>query len=259
VADTNQIAKLPGTKSVAAGTAVIGSGVVPSPSSDYAVPVWLAYASRCYYQAALPRVKPIWRLDSEEAYEQYFVTANAVYYQPDAIKTIAYMNSGSVPFLDDAGMMSEIKLPTPYDRGFTNAVFSVDEFTNVQANLVLPKAFHTVLYSPKGDAKSSSELQMIHSYQGWLESASSGEIDGNFQPVLPGKVWITDYRIPAGKNSGPRRYQITRLLRDEVKREKAKMSSGSKRFIVISFMLLVGGIACFPLFRSKQNKTNHES
>ncbi len=81
----------------------------------------------------------------------------------------------------------------PYDKGFTNAIFQVDAFTNVN-DVAVPLSASLHLLRPRRGGTSSNDLDVLVEYQITLTNAGRAEEITDFQPALPGITAIRDER-----------------------------------------------------------------
>jgi RNA polymerase sigma factor (sigma-70 family) len=203
---------------------IIGPQEVPHfPFAHQAGAIWLAYASGRYFDAAASsRVQPAASLlvlfgrnvqPNSFALQQAFWSRRPE--RPGALASAAYLDDGI------AGLRGgvPVKWPAPLDVGFTNAVYTALEFTNV-GGLALPTRATLDTFSPQlGDPgprvvrRCSYEIVATNLTTQFLHT-------GDFQPRLPGRTFVNDMRFSTSDNSLHVNYYVNdgRWLKDgEVK------------------------------------------
>lgn len=263
VFDTNGTPVSPSTRFIASGNASITFDICPDPKHEYEIPVWIAFASRCYYDRMLPRVKPIWVVLPDDLYRQYSVTAIVEYFSPGIVRKIAYFNNGSTPMIDQAGVLTYIKESPPYDHGFTNALFWVEDYTNITGTVKIPRKFDVTWYAPKDEGRTAAELCILQDYQCLVEKVTTTVVN-DFKPTVSGRFYVTDERIPVSKSH--RGYistkwlatndpKINDILKVDAKNKNLKTvitTVQTKRAWIIAAIALITGLSLYLTIKSRR-------
>lgn len=202
------------------GTSYIIPGTLPRVHDSTIIPiVWLAYASSCYLDAATnSRLPPL-----DIAFPNPFNltrTREAVIEraagEPRLPSTAVLLNDGTRAYWADREYAPWVKAPSilrapkPYDEGYTNNIYRVISFTNVNG-LQLPLEFECSFFMPKPYGNASTELVRMTYKTFRAISVVPKTSRKDFRPQLPGPVTTADYRFALGPAAvpGPIRYMVT--------------------------------------------------
>jgi hypothetical protein len=164
-------------------------------------PVWLAYASRCALGPGkknmiypMSFMGPGWPdINGNELKCEVYSSTEAPYL-PDRI--VEYADESVFEFVSGVQQryLRQPPLPELYRQGFTNSIFEVLSWTNIN-NLHLPLHFQLIRYVPKSHGESNKDLDVLLVYEGYgelFDANTTGQI------VLPEKAqsWsrVDDYR-----------------------------------------------------------------
>jgi hypothetical protein len=122
---------------------------------------------------------------------------------PDHIR---FMNEGFYYVPQQNGSVSRHPLRAPFDRGFEEASYTVEQFTTI-SNIALPKAFKINYFATKKDAVSRDDRRLVAVIHGEITSvavssvtpasASAGQMARVAQPngTAGGVLYVNDQRI----------------------------------------------------------------
>ena len=183
---------------------IIGPQEVPHfPLAPQAGAIWLAYASGRYFDAATSsRLQPaaiLLVLYGRNVQPNSFALQQTLWSRRERRPGIPT----SAVYFDDgiAGLRGKapVKWPPPLDAGFTNAVYSALDFTNVDG-LSLPMRAMLDTFAPElGDPgprvvrRCSYEIVATNLTTEFLHA-------GSFKPELPGKTYMNDMRFSTPGN-----------------------------------------------------------
>jgi len=124
---------------------------IPPNDGTFAQYVWLALASSHYFTGQTNvMMPPIWHPEDPATRKQPFdmlFQHEKMTLSPGLPKQIMYFNDGYYRAYNPASKASDvIKLPSPYDKGYTNAVYQTLSFTNL-GEITLPEVFVFCAYS----------------------------------------------------------------------------------------------------------------
>jgi hypothetical protein len=171
-------------------------GVVPHIEAAREIsPVWLSYASASYFRSRTnAAVEPGFvsdasgRIYGPPGHPQLRGQWTLSESRPAFATWVTYFDDGIVRTPNGAA-----KRVPPYDKGFTNAIFQVDAFTNVN-DVAVPLSASLHLLRPRRGGTSSNDLDVLVEYQITLTNAGRAEEITDFQPALPGITAIRDER-----------------------------------------------------------------
>lgn len=166
-------------------------------------PIWLAYASGCYYEARKSggSTEPVWwmgvgvrdagrRFPTEWRLNQS--VPRLLEYLADFTDGNKYESTGSTPV--------PVRMSKPFDVPTTNSVYQVLNWTNV-AGMTLPQRFRVVRYVPNTESRSSaSSLHILEVYEGVAHTIRPICAVSDFGPRIPGAVptQVADRRFEGG-------------------------------------------------------------
>jgi RNA polymerase sigma factor (sigma-70 family) len=103
---------------------------------------------------------------------------------------------------EDAGFMTgpplERNWRAPYDKGFTNAVLTVESFSEQGGHRIPRKATFSV-YMPKPDGTNAQDLQLSTRYSICLSNVAFHTAVTDFKPEVRGSVLVADRRFERDK------------------------------------------------------------
>jgi hypothetical protein len=160
-------------------------------------PIWLAYGSACYWNNRVTNlVEPGMLFDGTGVYygpprhprlRAEWTLSNS---EPRVPIKVVYFSEGFV----QAPTGGVVRLPPPYDRGFTNAVYQVDSFANLDNGLRMPASSSLKVFEIKQDGKTSGDLRLFVEYHMRLTNAARMTGQMAFQPAIPGVTLLQDAR-----------------------------------------------------------------
>jgi|ERR1039458_1559690 hypothetical protein len=162
-------------------TVEVVSGDVPFLGDSFATVPWLAYASSCFFQTNQEkRVKNFLtmnRLLFDNKDVTVLVETHYTSTAPRLPDHIRFMNEGFYYVPQQDGSVTRHPLRAPFDRGFEEANYTVEQFTTL-SNITLPKVFKISYYATKQDAVSPDDRRLVGVIRGETTSLS-------VSPVLP--------------------------------------------------------------------------
>ncbi len=185
--------------------AVIQSGVAPTENYYMIAPLWLCYASSSYLSSPERngRAKPVWVVsDRSIGYREieYPMLASMEKAQPMLPDSVAYFSDG-IGRLGKKGSLDlhEFRLRSPYENGYTNAVYNVGGWTNV-GPYKLPLSAELIQLCELKTAVSSNDLRRCHSWkiEGLSFKTELERGDDELRGVLPAKTFVKDRRNGIG-------------------------------------------------------------
>lgn len=182
-------------------TGIISTNSIPRTDMRLISPIWFAFISSCSTDLrAGGKMKPLSFYPDKVFYDERFSNeAVAEYDGPLASfpKYIALLNSGS-----ELGPMGGGKFVTygkPYDRGFTNAIYSVTAFTNINS-ISVPRDFSYLCLAPTANGTKSSDLFVNQRFDGRVHAARSGNSLPSLRPRIVELTMVQDSRLYLGTN-----------------------------------------------------------
>jgi hypothetical protein len=162
--------------------------------------LWLAYGSGCYFDAATnDMVDPLWMLDNPKR-EGLDSKVRAIWErkQSERVPThVAYLGDGYWHTLTMKGEPLDAAMPSPYDKGFTNATYSVLKFTNFY-NAFVPTEFTFTRFGVRPTDKNKAVIEKITETHALVSSITSLSQSTTLLPKFDGIVSVVDTRL---KNS----------------------------------------------------------
>jgi hypothetical protein len=176
-----------------AGTAWVEHLDRPSKEDQLLQTLWLTYCSSAYLQSITNgKIEPIWLLDNPLLRKQGFTlpgtwTLNEL--PPHLPSELFYTSDGIYHgYNPDTKQPKEIKLPVPYNTGYTGAVFRATSTTNLNG-IGIPVAFYFERsQTPLGNRAPLPRDQMV----GAVESVKAHADVDRFLPPYQGEIWIHD-------------------------------------------------------------------
>src|SRR5439155_25797049 len=108
--------------------------------------------------------------------------------------TLLWQNKGNVLFEDDSGQLCETPWPPPFEKGYTNALYSA-RFTNLRGSLVPLVATLTSFVPDLHVEKSPPRLLREESYSLQVSNVVPGCRDTDLIPQLRQVTFLTDARL----------------------------------------------------------------
>jgi hypothetical protein len=168
-------------------TVEVVSGDVPCFEQSFATVPWLAYASSWFFQTNQERRVQNFLAMNSFLFKSKDVTVPVeVHYTstaprlPDHIK---FMNEGFYYVPEEDGSVTKHPLRPPFDRGFEETDYIVEQFTTL-SNITVPKVFEIKYYSTKAGAVSPEDRRLL------------GLIRGKIRTLTTPSLW------PASKSEG---------------------------------------------------------
>ena len=186
-------------------SAVVLPGTIPQEVDDPAISVlWLAYVSGQFLQTNLSgRVPAFYPTGFKNPYSlratkpgtwllspyRPFVPEKVIGYDSGTIDT--WTNPSYGPWVVPP---NKLTLPSPYDKGYTNFVYEVLQFTN-RDGLLLPSNFRITRYTSLFAGESTVSLRLLSRMEGQLASAALLLERRSTLPEIPGDTVCADYRF----------------------------------------------------------------
>ncbi len=236
-------------------------------------PVWLAYASGCYYGAKKSgsNTLPIWWMGAEvrEANLRFLSEWQLNQSTPHLLDSFADFTDGN-KYETTGSKPVPVKMSKPFDVPMTNSIYRVLSWTNV-SGLALPQRFQVIRYERNMNGASTPLLHVLEVYEGVAHSILPTCAVSDFGPKVPGAVpvQVTDERLmndltpargigyfsPTGKvanleelkKSDPYQQALQQALRTTA----AKPDSGNMRRGLIVLMIIT---LSFPLWLLAKGK-----
>jgi len=151
--------------------------------------LWLAYASKCYFERASHYLEPIWLLNDEELRKEHFTLKADWALLPGEgglPSKVSWFSDGFVR-QNMNGKRSVWPEPLPFDKGYTNAFYEVLATTNYNGT-VIPTEFKFTRFEPR-DGKLvpwliiSGRISVVRKLQ-----------STKFLPTFTGPASIRDFR-----------------------------------------------------------------
>lgn len=177
---------------------IVESNNVPQESSWYASPLWLAFASSCYFnESTSGMLQPIWHLsDLSLRNSRYSVRGDWIHRQaaPFLPEKVLYYNDGSMRYKDKNGDSHIAHYDAPYNSGFLEAEYVASDFTNC-GRITLPTSFVFTRYRPQNGGQTREHLEKACVYYCAITSANVGIVRLQFAPILLPPAYIDDRRV----------------------------------------------------------------
>lgn len=198
--------------------ALVVKGSVPhDPFAEGIGPVWLAYASSCYFnrktndeiepmfsvadglilQDQIVHLKGAWQLDSSNSF-------------PTEVRLF---NQGNLLTFRNLESQGKFKYPPPYDVGFVICQFNVTGVTNL-GYLQLPASAHFKVFGTKQKARSNKDLRVVSEHEISCHEISVETLLDDGPPELPGPTLVKDSRFLGERVAGFSYLTDKRMLTD---------------------------------------------
>jgi hypothetical protein len=184
---------------------VVG-GDVPFLDETFATVPWLAFASSCFFETNHDqRVKKFLTMN-RQLFDNKDVTVTAetdlTTTAPRLPQHISFMNEGFAYVAQQDGTVRRQPLPAPFDKGFEEASYTVEQFTTV-SNYTLPKAFTINYFATKKGAASRDDRRLVGVIRGGISLVAASSLsvsDAGARIAQPsgnsgGTVYVADRRV----------------------------------------------------------------
>ena len=150
--------------------------------------VWLAFGQSCYldnHESEL--IPPFVTITPRQALRVLVERRNDRANLPERI---VYVSNGFRPRF-------KMQWRHPYDKGFTNAIYTASQFTNLTDTISIPLAFNLTLFQPSRAGQNSNDLEIEAVYSAVVMEVQSRSSVNKFIPNLPTEkeVAIVDGRF----------------------------------------------------------------
>jgi hypothetical protein len=172
----------------------ITAGIVPYFDPNLFSSVWLAYASKPYFDGATNGKVKHPEYVSDEVFNDETVSAEWQT-SPEAtnfIQDVAYRNDGTTVQVNPDGEDVVVRYPKPYDHGFTCARFDTDEFTNID-DFCVPAHFKFSIINLSSE--STNGFKLAASVEGTLTGFNKQVDVHSFYPEFSESAIVTDNRF----------------------------------------------------------------
>jgi RNA polymerase sigma factor (sigma-70 family) len=146
--------------------------------------IWLALASSSYLNDAEDRLLPPY--STEAVRVKLPATVVRMNVLPRLPETVIYFDDG----FDRSEGVPKQRRP-PYDKGFTNAIYTINTFTNI-GGYSLPLTFNLKVFVP---AYLGSGTTLYEEFNGTINHVSAGCLRTNFIPDVVSEGFIFDTRF----------------------------------------------------------------
>jgi hypothetical protein len=162
--------------------------------------LWLAYGSGCYFDVATnDLIDPLWVLDnpSREGPESK-VRATWERNRSERVpRQVTYLGDGFWHTLTMTGAPLDAAMPSPFDKGFTNATYRVLKFTNFYDTFI-PTEFIFTRFGVRPTKNNKAVIEKLTETHALVSSVTGPSQSTNLLPKFDGAVRALDTRL---KNS----------------------------------------------------------
>ncbi len=187
----------------------ITPGRFPFNSPEMNRVLWLLYASSSYLSEMhlIKRLPPIASFSGRHAYLYGFqqpATWRLAGTSPPLPAFVVIYDDGRLRYWEDEGegFMTgpplERNWRAPYDKGFTNAVLTVESFSEQGSHRIPQKATFSV-YMPKPDGTNAQDLQLCTRFSICASNVCFHTAVTDFKPEVRGSVLVADRRFERDK------------------------------------------------------------
>ena len=186
------------------------SGDMPFLDDSFATVPWLAYASSYFFQTNQEKRLRDFLTMNRLLFDNKDVTVPVqTHYTSTAPRLpdhIRFMNEGFYYVPQQDGSVTRHPLRAPFDRGFEEAKYTVEQFTTL-SNITLPKAFKISYFATKKGAVSPDDRRLVSVIHGEITSVSVSSVSPTSNSVGPvtgvtqpngnagGVLYVTDRRL----------------------------------------------------------------
>ena len=196
---------VPHTNTANQAELTLNTGPVPEYGNGLISQVWLAYASACFYMNSTSEWTDAvffmgrgFRENDLKVRSEWKLTTRV----PPVLEHMCDFSDGyryntQYNEQDDDNILLKEKMPRPFDRENTNAIYSVLQWTNFQG-LTLPLEWRVVHYMPTLEPNlANGKLEPRMTIHGYTTSVGTGAADMNFAPSVPKVTRVIDKTLEA--------------------------------------------------------------
>jgi len=180
--------------------AEINLGDAPLFNTDFIQPIWLAFASSCYLRRATNGMLPrVWTYEHPiQVFTNNLVEAtwNTTPESPYLATNIIFLNNGTYYVDSYHGVeknVNPMRLPKPYENGYTNAIYRADSLTNFEG-LMIPLHFKLTRLERVQDPKHAADLRIFSSAEASVSHITHHDA-GRFLPDISTNTTVVDRRF----------------------------------------------------------------
>ncbi|MBI3416610.1 MAG: hypothetical protein HY043_15060 [Verrucomicrobia bacterium] len=181
--------------------AQVQSGSASTDIAQLVAPIWVAYASGCYYAKAFDGlVKPVWIIldpTTEYSNTRFPSLINQENSFPRLPQKIVYFSDGVGRYAPSDDRSYEFQLSPPYQNGYTNAIYQVLTTTNV-GGMFFPLRATLTMFCQANNAVNSNDLFACNIYDIRTKKVIPSTSVTDFRPFLPIGTLVTDHRLELG-------------------------------------------------------------
>jgi hypothetical protein len=250
-------------------TLIINHGVIPEYGFGLITPVWLALASSCFYQSAVSNKSDPVIFIGAGFRESNLKVASRWHLADTPPRLLEWMCtiSDGYRYHEEHDTLIKERLPSPFNKSFTNAWYSVLNWTNVNG-LVIPRDWTLIQLRPS-TGEDVLETNMITS--GRTQKVFLSRAEQDLGLPIPPNTRVLDRTLPSqgipirecayfttngqllGIGELKKQLNFPLMLADA--RQSAYASTRRRAVLAVSLVLL-----CFPvamvLWRSRHRQTN---
>jgi len=183
---------------------------IPLYGFEYLTAPWIAYGARCRFdQNGKGAVIPIIQIGKSFQKNRLKAECNWKLNESDPgfLEYLAEMADGYMYDLKD-GQLRNTKHPSPFDKGFTNALYKTTSWTNV-SGMAIPLTFELQKFTPNYSRNGKSELGLAYIIRGAADSIQIAE-RGVMGAMIPLRSRVVDYTLD--NSEMPYSYGVTNGL-----------------------------------------------
>jgi hypothetical protein len=171
-------------------------GSTPPPGETFTAPLWLAYCSSCVLATnTTGKLRQVWSFEDREMQQRRFTLPASWQVFSDALHLpsfVTYMSDGK-RYLRKNNKSITIEADSPYNHGFTNAIYTVTEKTNFNG-MIIPTRFTITRFKPQAKGTNASQIQVASQFEGVTRIIQTGMTRPNYLPTLEFDIGVVDYR-----------------------------------------------------------------
>lgn len=190
---------------------LIESDEIPDDDGSQINYLWLAYASACYLNSNLgEELRPVCCLDDQALRAEKFKMKS--FYSlaersPKLPSWVAYLSDGYYRVSSKEGRVV-FRAPAPFDQGYTNAIYVVQEFTNCGAAQI-PSHFEFTRFAVPRGSPGQTNLTVRTRIIGQTTSVKPRHSSTVLLPQFAGEFVVKDNRFVSSNAAlGQLRYKI---------------------------------------------------